>query len=63
MGAAPSQDGEEEGQVRKTYYFDGFKGAVPLFTYKKDGEAKSGYLDGIFGGFGDLRGSPGVIDE
>ena len=38
MGAAPPQDGDEEGQIRNTYYFGSFKGAVPLFTYKKTTE-------------------------
>ena len=42
--------------------FDGFKGAVSLFTYEKDGYGKSGYLGGIFGRFGALRGAPGVTD-
>ena len=50
---------------QKDLTFDGFKGAVPLFTYYKDGGAKSDDLDGIFGGFGArrlLRGPPWVTD-
>ena len=46
----------------KDLKMDGFKGAVPLFTYEKDGYDKSGYLGGIFGRFGALRGAPGVTD-
>ena len=40
----------------------GFKGALPLFTYRKDGRAKSGYLGSVIGRFGALRGAPGVTD-
>ena len=47
---------------QKDLTFDGFKGVVTLITHKKDGLAKSGYFDGIFGCFGALRGSPGVMD-
>ena len=42
--------------------FDGLRGAVPIFTYEKDGYAKSGYLGGICVRFGALRGAPGVTD-
>ena len=38
--------------------FDGFKGADPLFTHKKDSKGKSGYLGGVFSRFG----APGVMD-
>ena len=39
-----------------------FEGAVPLFTYRKDGQANYGYLDGIFGRFGALKEALGVTD-
>ena len=38
MGYAPPQDGDEEGQIRKTLYLDCFKGAVQFFTYKRTAE-------------------------
>ena len=47
---------------QKQLGLDGFKGAVPFFTHKKDGLAKSGYHGGIFGSFGALRGPHGVTD-
>ena len=53
--------GDGMGQISKT--FDGFKKAVCLFTHQKNGMAKPGYLGGIFGHFGALRGSIKVTDE
>ena len=47
--------GDGMGQISKT--FDGFKKAVCLFTHQNNGMAKTGYLNGIFGHFGALRGS------
>ena len=47
--------GDRMGQISKT--FDGFKKAVCLFTHQKNGMAKTGYLNGILGHFGALRGS------
>ena len=38
----------------KGFIFDGFKGAVPPFTKKKDSRVKSGYLVGSFGCLGQL---------
>ena len=48
---------------QKDCTFGGSKGAVPLFTYKKDGWAKSDCLGGTFNCFGALRGANGVTDE
>ena len=42
--------------------FGGFQGVILLFTYKKDGRAKYGCLNAIFGCFGALRGAPEVTD-
>ena len=47
---------------QKNLRFDGFKGAIPLFTHQKDGQVKPGYLGGIFGCLGALKGAPGVTD-
>ena len=57
MSDAPTKEGNGVGQTRKTKHLV-FKGAVPLFTYRKDGRDKSGYRGGIFGCFGALRGHP-----
>ena len=54
MGDAPPQEGDGVGQICLTG--DGFKGAVCLFTHQKGSMAKPGYLGGIFGHFGALRG-------
>ena len=43
----------------KDLTFDGFKGAVSLFAYKKVGQANSGYLGGVFGHLGALGGPLG----
>ena len=40
--------------------FDGFKGAVPLFTHEKDSQV---YLGGIYGCFGAQRDTPGAMDR
>ena len=50
-GAPSVTDGRRDGT------FDGFKKAVCLFTHQNNGIAKTGYLNGIFGHFGALRGS------
>ena len=42
---------------------DRFQVKVTLFPYKKACKARSGYLVGIFGHVGALKGSHGVIDE
>ena len=39
---------------------DSFKEVAPLFTYKKDGRAKSGYCDGVSFCFGALMRGPWV---
>ena len=54
MGETPLQKGDDQNDLT----FDGFKGAIPLFTRKKDGFGKSGYLGGTFGCFWALRGGP-----
>ena len=41
--------------------FDGFKWAVPLFTHKKEGLTKFGYLGGCSCHLGALWGAPGVM--
>ena len=43
--------------------FDGLKGAVPLSTFEKDGQAKYDYLGDIHGCFWAVRGPPGVTDR
>ena len=47
----------------KDLTFDGFKGDGSLFTYKKDGQANSGYLGGIFGHLGALGEAPEVTHK
>ena len=42
--------------------FDGFKGAVSLFTYKKDGQTNSGYLGDFFDHLA-AWGGPGVTNR
>ena len=42
--------------------FNGFKGADPLFTHKKDSKGKSGYLGRIFSRYETLMGAAGVMD-
>ena len=44
---------------KKDLTFDGLKGAVSLFTYKKDGQANLGYHGGIFGHWEALEGPLG----
>ena len=44
---------------KKDLTFDGFKGAVSLFTYIKGSQANLGYCGGIFGHLGALRGPLG----
>ena len=41
---------------------DRFQVIDPLCTYENGGYVRSGYLGGIFGCFGALRGPPGVMD-
>ena len=53
--------GDRVGQISKT--FDGFMKAVCLVTHQKNGMTKTGFLGGIFGHFGALRGSLKVTDE
>ena len=37
MGDTPPLEGDGVGQIRKTFKTsDGFRGAVPLFTYEED---------------------------
>ena len=43
--------------------FDGLKGAVPLCTCERDGQAKSDYLGDIHGCFWAVRGPPGMTDR
>ena len=50
------------GKYQNDKIFDGFKGAHPLFTHKKDSKGKSIYLGRIFGCFWALRAAPGVTD-
>ena len=41
---------------------DRFQVIVPHFTYENTGYVRSGYLGGVFGHFGALRGAPGMRD-
>ena len=43
--------------------FDDLKGAVPLCTCERDGQAKSYYLGDIHGCFWAVRGPSGVMDR
>ena len=63
MGDLPSHD---RGQGRTNQWDltgDRFQVIAPLFTYENGCLVRSGYLDGIFGRFGALRGAPGVTDR
>ena len=54
--------GEGGGRNQKDLTGDRFQVIVPLFTHEDGGQVRSGYLGGVFGHFGALRGAPGVRD-
>ena len=61
-GVYATQGGQRGMANQIDLIFDGFEGAVALFTHESNSLSKSGYLSVIFNYFRALRGAPTVTD-